>query len=429
MTAANVVKQTSQAEHVAGCAASSRDQNHCPAPASLVSCASARHIFAILIVLLLSAQASAVLPLGENIRTQCKRLKVDQTGRIGIAPDAERPSRFFAFHDETEILRDGSLILGNSATSLSWTIYGGAGCTPLDSVSPLVYDTGQLIPGYGWMPVYRFAIGTGETHDKELGFEVSWFAPTHPESCHAFVGVFRVYKGTVNPTGTVSNLTISYAADWDISPLSSNQGGVDAMRQMIYQTSGTQYAAIAARRDDELPIVGGFVWENSIHVDPQSTFDQTDLWNSMEALAQGQYTTTAASADLSSVLVVGRDITIDGAIGSEFKFVLVVAGTIGGGNLGALRVIVDKALIVACGKQKSAGPLDFCAPPCGDVDGGGMVTIADVVFLINYIFAGGPAPYPLSVGDPDCNGSVSIADAIYLINYIFAGGAAPCAGC
>ena len=62
----------------------------------------------------------------------------------------------------------------------------------------------------------------------------------------------------------------------------------------------------------------------------------------------------------------------------------------------------------------------------GDANGNGAVSISDVVFLINYIFAGGAAPNPLSSGDVNCSGAISISDAVFLINYIFAGGAAPC---
>jgi len=66
---------------------------------------------------------------------------------------------------------------------------------------------------------------------------------------------------------------------------------------------------------------------------------------------------------------------------------------------------------------------------CGDVDGEGTVNIADVVFLIDYIFMGGAAPQPISLGDVDCSGSINIADVVRLIAYIFSHGAAPCAGC
>ncbi len=62
----------------------------------------------------------------------------------------------------------------------------------------------------------------------------------------------------------------------------------------------------------------------------------------------------------------------------------------------------------------------------GDADNSDAITISDAVYLINYIFSGGPAPCPLRNGDADCSSAVTISDAVYLINYIFAGGPAPC---
>lgn len=68
-------------------------------------------------------------------------------------------------------------------------------------------------------------------------------------------------------------------------------------------------------------------------------------------------------------------------------------------------------------------------PVCGDADGSGIVNISDVVYLIAYVFSGGPAPNPTTVGDVDCNGIVNISDVVYLIAYIFIGSPAPCASC
>ncbi len=62
----------------------------------------------------------------------------------------------------------------------------------------------------------------------------------------------------------------------------------------------------------------------------------------------------------------------------------------------------------------------------GDADGSGGIDIDDVVFLIEYIFSGGPAPNPLAAGDADCSGSVDIDDVVHLIEYIFSSGPAPC---
>ncbi len=66
---------------------------------------------------------------------------------------------------------------------------------------------------------------------------------------------------------------------------------------------------------------------------------------------------------------------------------------------------------------------------CGDADGNSSISIGDAVFIINFIFGGGPAPAPLEAADADCSGAVSISDAVVIINYIFGGGPAPCGSC
>jgi streptogramin lyase len=59
----------------------------------------------------------------------------------------------------------------------------------------------------------------------------------------------------------------------------------------------------------------------------------------------------------------------------------------------------------------------------GDANGDGSVTVGDVFYLINNLFAGGPAP--IGSGDANGDGSVTVGDVFYLINYLFAGGPAP----
>jgi photosystem II stability/assembly factor-like uncharacterized protein len=63
----------------------------------------------------------------------------------------------------------------------------------------------------------------------------------------------------------------------------------------------------------------------------------------------------------------------------------------------------------------------------GDANGDGKITVSDAIYLINYLFKGGPAPDPLLSGDADCDGQVKVSDVIYLINYLFKGGPVP--GC
>lgn len=61
----------------------------------------------------------------------------------------------------------------------------------------------------------------------------------------------------------------------------------------------------------------------------------------------------------------------------------------------------------------------------GDVDGSGGIDIDDIVFLIAYVFGGGPSPDPVEAGDVNCSGGVDIDDIVFLIDYVFSGGDAP----
>lgn len=64
---------------------------------------------------------------------------------------------------------------------------------------------------------------------------------------------------------------------------------------------------------------------------------------------------------------------------------------------------------------------------CGDANGDGKVTVSDVVYLINYLFKGGPGPIPWEAGEANCDGKITVSDVVYLINYLFKGGPPP--GC
>jgi hypothetical protein len=61
----------------------------------------------------------------------------------------------------------------------------------------------------------------------------------------------------------------------------------------------------------------------------------------------------------------------------------------------------------------------------GDVNNSGAVEAGDIVYLIGYLYRGGPAPSPYSVGDVNCDGVVSAGDIVYLLNYLFRGWPVP----
>jgi len=71
------------------------------------------------------------------------------------------------------------------------------------------------------------------------------------------------------------------------------------------------------------------------------------------------------------------------------------------------------------------------SPLIGDVTGDGNVSVSDIVYLINYLFKGGPdivhetEEERLFRGDTNMDGKITVSDAIYLINYLFKGGCPP----
>ncbi len=63
----------------------------------------------------------------------------------------------------------------------------------------------------------------------------------------------------------------------------------------------------------------------------------------------------------------------------------------------------------------------------GNVDGdpNDLVNIADLTYLVDYLFRGGPAPPCFEEGDVNGDGDINVADLTYLVDYLFRGGPAP----
>jgi hypothetical protein len=61
----------------------------------------------------------------------------------------------------------------------------------------------------------------------------------------------------------------------------------------------------------------------------------------------------------------------------------------------------------------------------GDANSDGKLTLSDVIYLINYLLKGGPAPNPIRAGDTNGDEQITISDPVYLINYLFKGGPPP----
>lgn len=80
-------------------------------------------------------------------------------------------------------------------------------------------------------------------------------------------------------------------------------------------------------------------------------------------------------------------------------------------------------------RSAKSGQFQILPRVFGDANGDGQVNVLDIVYLINYLFLGGPAPYLLANGDPNSDCIVNVTDIVYLINYIFIWGPESSGGC
>ncbi len=62
----------------------------------------------------------------------------------------------------------------------------------------------------------------------------------------------------------------------------------------------------------------------------------------------------------------------------------------------------------------------------GDVNGDLEIELGDAIYLLNYLYKGGPEPVYPEAGDVNCDGSIDLGDAVYLLNYLFKNGPEPC---
>ncbi len=87
--------------------------------------------------------------------------------------------------------------------------------------------------------------------------------------------------------------------------------------------------------------------------------------------------------------------------------------------------IVDDQMTITWKHRVAPGVYRAPAYASGDANTDGTIDIADVVYLIAFIFGGRTAPNPLLAGDANGDASISVSDALYLVDYIFSDGPAP----
>jgi hypothetical protein len=116
---------------------------------------------------------------------------------------------------------------------------------------------------------------------------------------------------------------------------------------------------------------------------------------------------------------------------------------LGSGMNGQVRVLTtyESKLVVGGSFTKAGGKVStylasWSKGSCpiamtGDANASGIVSSADIIYLVNFVLKAEPAPIPCAAtGDVNCSGGVvSTSDIIYLVNSVFKGGTPPCDVC
>jgi hypothetical protein len=64
--------------------------------------------------------------------------------------------------------------------------------------------------------------------------------------------------------------------------------------------------------------------------------------------------------------------------------------------------------------------------PCGDINGSGSgPNVADLTYLVDFLFRSGPPPPDMDKANVDGNNGVNIADLTFLVDYLFRSGPDP----
>ncbi|HEX9916799.1 MAG TPA: dockerin type I repeat-containing protein [candidate division Zixibacteria bacterium] len=210
---------------------------------------------------------------------------------------------------------------------------------------------------------------------------------------------------------------LGFAGDWDVpsEAYDKNIGGYGDIRgpnNLIWLYADTSafhnyYAGFRfcyAERDGDTSFTpfGAHVLSNATQIGPFGGYNDDSLYKYMSTPG---WSVESDSAQNMNILVSGIEL-IDPPPTTQvtMKYALLVTDQ-------------DKADFESLATQLGRAK-------CGDANVDGNVTVSDVVYLINYLFKGGPEPW-MYFSDASGDGKISVSDAVYLINYLFKGGSPP----
>ena len=346
---------------------------------------------------------------------------IDLSGKDALVSYA----RWYSNNYGTSPYEDVFKVFISSNNGTSWRL--------VDSAGPVEQASG------GWN-VNQFWVSDYQTPGDDV--RLLFFASDHGADSHveAALDVVKIRQYFYGPRVLTANLPA-----WNVGfPFEQQLKAVSCGGQLMWQDTyghleGTGLSISADGMISGIPIAGGSIFFSVTVTDED---DQSDnmayLLNINQAL-----TITTTTLPLASVgQPYSKLLSASGGTGSKLwqdenndlagtGLILESNGRLSGTPLSAADLTFTARVDDAIGDfdEKIFTLHIYSYFVCGDANGDAGVNVGDAVFLINYVFKGGPAPDPLCAGDANGDDEVNVGDAVYLINYVFKGGPGPVAPC
>ncbi len=303
--------------------------------------------------------------------------------------------------------------------------------------------------------------------------------------------IIQVLKVMQHPLATgdeiFEGLNIGEAMDWDIPSDSAawNRSGFDMTTRLIYQQgsefnqdndvekqeNSDRYGGLALLEIVEIDgtdtttsthFYGAYTEDNSRWVYPAGGFIESELDSMMDTNEGYVIETDSLDADLHAVMTFRQNYTLT-PTKTLIIFKCLITSRLGYASFidnvvachdwyqehlvpkitGACCieedcfVMSEQACLDAGGVYKGDGVscdpnpcLGCCMPPIRgnvDYDGGDAIDISDLVYLVDYMFTGGPEPPCFEEADMNGDTAIDISDLVWLVDYMFTGGPPPVA--
>src|SRR3990170_3442951 len=264
---------------------------------------------------------------------------------------------------------------------------------------------------------------------RRLGNPYSWFwwwwtieqKDVFFENERVIVKYIKLYKNppppwwrAISEPSPQPSVLFGIGADWDVPSDASgkNKGGYNTGTNLIYVYSDSSgftnnyggfyfyYASVddGATHDTSFTPWAARVQRNATQMYPTRGYNDDSLFKYMS--------------------ITGWSVEQDSSQDQNIIISALNPAKLSGRSDTAL-ITAKYALVVS-----DAGLTGLLKPMCGNANRDDKVTVSDVVYLVNFLFKGGPKPF-MYYANANGNTTIMVDDVVYLVNYLFKGGPKP----